>query len=744
MSSFSSVIRKPGGTIAPKVAPRRNIVRKATNSAPTPQPQTKSAPLPQTDSSSALFSELVQDKDPVDAASTGSYGDETSKRQEDGSTIRLNVQEGLAHNENESLVETVPQIHPENGEHSVASSQSDSQSHTAADTRAEPIEEATTQQNTHVPDVLNVPNWPKQKSKPERNASKSRLSATEAQNTSPPVLAAIGGQTTNAEHIEAGPGEVESTNNPLPTVTAPNTTRPRSKRKQQPRGSVDILLAQPTIPPTPPSTQASKTPDQDPAQTSNSRRATSVVSRRCEPLSEAEEALDSFHTGIRRLRELSASIDPLRTTNQPGAPSGNHRGDATIPADDSGAAVDRPRKRRRRNNNTPMTVQQQAAQVVANVLGIPGPTPNRGRRRQRTPEDPENYEIEPESTMMSQLCTPSHNFGKKSDKEKEIEANWPEILRRRKEDAQARLVAANENRRRKGVSGANAGEQLQTDGPDVNVASTMVIENGVIVASSREIDQIQHAQKQLEAVDDAKILEDVDIYKRVNSHTIASKQQLPAGQRWDDQLTEMFYQGLKMFGTDFKMISNMIPGKTRKQVKLKYNVEERLHWSRVQRCLDQREEVDLVEYGNSADMEWCNAADVYKQMEEDEKRLREEDEARRREEGIISQDRPDAANADGEADIAVPSIEGPDGEVSEATSTGLVAGDRDRQSTAAGSRLGSTTTGRQTAQPSGKKKQTKKAASTSKRGKQAANKNKSFEGVEERLGDVGDITIPGG
>ncbi|XP_065850194.1 uncharacterized protein [Euphorbia lathyris] len=47
--------------------------------------------------------------------------------------------------------------------------------------------------------------------------------------------------------------------------------------------------------------------------------------------------------------------------------------------------------------------------------------------------------------------------------------------------------------------------------------------------------------------------------------------------RWSKQDTELFYEGIRQFGTDLSMIQQLFPGKTRHQMKLKYKKEERQH-----------------------------------------------------------------------------------------------------------------------------------------------------------------------
>ncbi|XP_054813271.1 transcription factor TFIIIB component B'' [Prosopis cineraria] len=47
--------------------------------------------------------------------------------------------------------------------------------------------------------------------------------------------------------------------------------------------------------------------------------------------------------------------------------------------------------------------------------------------------------------------------------------------------------------------------------------------------------------------------------------------------KWSKQDTELFYEAVRQFGTDFSMIQQLFPGRTRHQIKLKYKQEERQH-----------------------------------------------------------------------------------------------------------------------------------------------------------------------
>lgn len=718
MSSFSSVIRKPGGKVAPKVAPKRNIVRKTASVRAEPEPE-----------------EVAAVEEPN--AQVGESGIESNSQ---ANVLASDVQSRSTSHEVTALVQVVQRRSSDNERQDVREQNVD---HIVNESRPSissigpppiihshaieiPVSNVPRHHgSTNAVSDLRVPSiWPSQKARPEPNLSVQHQARSISRSADSRVEA------------NESSGITSTISDPSQIAVAPKlpeTPRSKSRRKQTPRASAAIILATPAVP-TPPPTQPSTSPERSEVPVVTAPRSASVVSQR----SQAEEHFDRVNTSLLKVGEIAAQIQAI--TRQSTAPSTEVSEDEA-----TGASQTRSRKRRKRNNGVSLDIQDQVTDTIANVVSDDTPARGRGRRRYVTPEDPENQEIDQESTMMGEILDDKFKYGKKSEIEKQMEANWPEILRRRKEDAELRLQIAQAGRRKKKNPADDQATASHSNGEvvDDGYGFEQVVENGQIVIVSREIDRQAITAQTVAHADDMNIRDDDIIYKRVNASTISSKNQIAPGQTWDDMQTELFYQGLKMFGTDFMMISNMIPGKTRKQVKLKYNVEERAHWPRVRQCLSQKETVDLDQYSQMTGLAMSNVADVYRQMEEDEKRLRQEDEARRREEGIISQDQPGTEHGDGEADVAMPSIEGQDADGTTA-GEGAQGSTTDRQSTAGISRLGSTTTGRQTAQPTGKKKQqNKKSASTSKRGKQNTNKNRGFEGVEERLGDVGDIGIPG-
>ena len=66
--------------------------------------------------------------------------------------------------------------------------------------------------------------------------------------------------------------------------------------------------------------------------------------------------------------------------------------------------------------------------------------------------------------------------------------------------------------------------------------------------------------------------------------------------KWTSQELNQFYQALSMFGTDFSLISQLFPHRSRKQIKLKFNLEERRFPEVVELALRRKLPVDFEEY----------------------------------------------------------------------------------------------------------------------------------------------------
>ena len=74
---------------------------------------------------------------------------------------------------------------------------------------------------------------------------------------------------------------------------------------------------------------------------------------------------------------------------------------------------------------------------------------------------------------------------------------------------------------------------------------------------------------------------------RLNSATYSNRAK---AEKWSKDDTELFYRAMTQFGTDFSLIARLFPGRTRRQVKRKYLIEDRADPRRVEAAIKHRDQ----------------------------------------------------------------------------------------------------------------------------------------------------------
>jgi transcription factor TFIIIB component B'' len=279
--------------------------------------------------------------------------------------------------------------------------------------------------------------------------------------------------------------------------------------------------------------------------------------------------------------------------------------------------------------------------------GTPAPG-RRGRRpRSPTPSDAEDVEIDPTAVSMMDL-TVDMRQGRISNREKEMrKINWVEVAIRRREaeaEAKAKAIAgegpgaededdrqreAEEDARRRNADGPSRGPQLKL------VNGVMVLDTDSLVMDNRmRLDDNANA-----------VEEENDLTKKITSHSWLYDNRRAPEERfastmksdpWSSEQTDAFYEALRMFGTDFFIISKMFPGKTRRHIKLKFVREERSDPERVKSALiGEVKEMDMSVYCEATGLD----EDHFKNPEELEEELRQAEEVQKEE---IEQAKADA------------------------------------------------------------------------------------------------------
>lgn len=316
-------------------------------------------------------------------------------------------------------------------------------------------------------------------------------------------------------------------------------------------------------------------------------------------------------------------------------------------------------KRKYTKRKTQHSTENAAAAVVEDAVQRSSKNPKmRGGRRKRapTPEGAETIQILPSEIRMMDLCRDG-GTGRKSEREKELEELERAVFIQKKQRQLKEVMGeAEPGSQTMPLEFAEVQQQRlarhreQEDNVAHNVPNTVIVNGQIqIDEASLEIDRhaaaaLERNAEQLDAVDET------DMTRKINSATWLKRDKSGG---WNEMLTERFYDGLRMFGTDFEMISKMFPGRTRHKIKLKFCKEEKINGDRIKATLlGEKLAVDLPELEKMAGTEFDDPKELEKDLEEDRIRLQEEtaaekqamDEAKRERQEQIATEQAAAEN----------------------------------------------------------------------------------------------------
>lgn len=299
------------------------------------------------------------------------------------------------------------------------------------------------------------------------------------------------------------------------------------------------------------------------------------------------------------------------------------------------------------------SIEKAAAEIVADATQTSTIIKRRGRgrrRREPTPEESATQTITPSLVKMAELCKDIHR-GKKSMREKELqEIDEAAYVLKKQKELQV-IVAADAPEPTAPVNTLAETAQARLDRLsqiERVVPNTIVVDGQIVLdTTSLQIDRqalaaVERNAEQLDGVDEN------DLTRRVNSRSFTKSDKSGS---WNEDATLKFYDGLRMFGTDFEMISKMFPGRTRRSIKLKFCKEEKLDKERIKETLspEERIPVDIEEFSRMCNTVFDDPKELERDMEEDRKRLEEEQvQEKKAMEDAVSR-RADEAAAEGAA-----------------------------------------------------------------------------------------------
>ncbi|OQE19242.1 hypothetical protein PENFLA_c019G01245 [Penicillium flavigenum] len=428
---------------------------------------------------------------------------------------------------------------------------------------------------------------------------------------------------------------------PIPKPTAIPKPTPIPKPAVPQKRTAAISISQPapvsTAPPTPPPSQPTPSPAnvptteaQPPSSEEHGPETALLEYARIETARAAENLVDSNET----LPQPRPETERAAPTEGRPAKCARTSSTTAVPARKKSVSV---AASRRSSQSIVPTIEDSSATPSESNISTPDLTkpkkrkyskagtsdlegsekPKRTRKkREPTPEGAETVEILPNVVKMSELCKDLRT-GKKSKRETEL----------RKIDQ-----AEEERKKQGGTPGPGTGTPVKQTEPEQEKneqpvdwkpqsGPVMRIVNGEIVLDSASLQVDRHADAARAAGD----LEDVvesSFTRKVNQASYGKRTKT---ETWDEELTDLFYRGLRMFGTDFMVISKMFPGRSRRQIKLKFNNEERRDPQRIKETLmGPSETIDIATYSEMTNTVYDDPKLVQQELDDEKKRIEDQ------------------------------------------------------------------------------------------------------------------------
>jgi transcription factor TFIIIB component B'' len=327
----------------------------------------------------------------------------------------------------------------------------------------------------------------------------------------------------------------------------------------------------------------------------------------------------------------------------------------------------------------------------------------------------------------------SHTGKRLDDEWEEIKQRWDERLEENRAKA-AQRAALRKNARNKTLA---AGEEVvNIDAPaDIAHPRFEVVDDQIVVdAESTNVNYNKSAMARADNVDPQNIRSDERIYNYVNQNRIGKKAGLRSRTNWTAELTDKFYQGMGLFGTDFELIAGFFGEPwTRRQIKAKFVREERTNIQKIKDTLRERENVNVGSYEALIEGDLVGLIDpdvLNAELKAEEARIKQEWAKEKAAEtfGADEADRPVASIEDRDASAVV------EEEVGRASQTPVPSSVR----MGAVSKKVAAAKGKRQLQ---KQREQSSMSRTGGPGRKGTRGKKPLEGVEERIGALGDVDV---
>lgn len=414
---------------------------------------------------------------------------------------------------------------------------------------------------------------------------------------------------------------------PAQSIPTPGQTRPPSVEPQPGRISIPSNRERPPTPPPTalPKSQAAAVESPTSALTADENTEIPdapdpepVSTARKSPVTKRKPAARPAAAGAKRQKTQPASgeDDNVEGAEESALAEDVASGDDSADAEFQPEKPTKPkpaRKKADRKPKDPNAPVKPRAPVKPKDPNAPKPPRKPRKKRGESPDNSEGITIVESEVKMKDLCS-DNLTGRKSKRFVELaEMDWTEHVRKQ----QIALRELDERRKRGEAPQEETLEQrlerlANQAGPvATHAAPQLRMVDGQIVLDEESLRVDRHLRDQVEE-EGMEIVEENVNTRMVNSNTWSKRER---ADRWDEYSTQRFYEGLNMFGTDFDMLSRLFPGRSRRQVKNKFNCEERRNPDKINIALRTKLPVDMKEYSEITDKEFADPELLEQELE---------------------------------------------------------------------------------------------------------------------------------
>ncbi|KAF1972207.1 hypothetical protein BU23DRAFT_535132 [Bimuria novae-zelandiae CBS 107.79] len=321
------------------------------------------------------------------------------------------------------------------------------------------------------------------------------------------------------------------------------------------------------------------------------------------------------------------------------------------PNGESSATAVRPKPSRKRKRQT-------TSQADDAIEGEQQPKRKTRPPRAPTPSDAEDEEIDPDEVFMGDLARRNIRFGRLSQREKKMRTiDWEEVKQRQK-NKEAEQMKSREITERILREQQEKEDALRTQQEQANYE----LRDGKmhIAEGSGQVDHERIVEEML-----TEVVEEDDYTNRINARSFMRDNKrhpeeflLPGqGKRWNVKSTADFYDALRMFGTDFGMMTSLFEGVSRRSLKLKFTREEKKNPEAIKEILRQestrlKDWDEFLRASGKKNEEYNRVEEIKRKFEDEERKHREEIEEARKEYEEIKRQKEIAGVVDDEEEGA--------------------------------------------------------------------------------------------